>query len=419
MACTIPGYPGRSAGGAGAAMNARPPVTNSPERKCLLLTILCCAVVTGAFAQTIQRDVIGYLPSWKRAVGGKTLHAVDLPLERLTCVNYAFYVPLPDGTIGPKDAVGDSVFLSKDPASGLIPLAHSHGVDVVLSIGGWDDSDLFPALASTPETRALFAHSCCDAIRTYGFDGIDIDWEYPGYPDHKGTPADTRNFTSLLSALRDSLDALGIGRGKRYGLTAALPAGGENLGRIAVADIARILDRLNIMTYDYYGYWDPSANHNSPLFPAAGSDMSRCIDASFKWFHDHLGVPSSRLNIGVPFYGKTYAGCVGPNSGHSGPDTLFSAHGGAGYTQICELAGQFKRLWDTTAQVPYLVDPARQVFVTYEDETSVRAKAAYVLEHDIRGVIIWEITDDLLPDGTTPLLNALAGSLRAPRPALH
>jgi chitinase len=386
---------------------------------CLLLAVLLCAVVTDAFSQGIQRDIIGYLPSWKRMVGNKTLQAADLPLDRLTCVHYAFYIPLPDGTIGPKDAAGDSVYLCKDPASGLIPLAHRQGVDVVLSIGGWDDSDLFPAVASTSATRALFAHSCCDAIRTSGFDGIDIDWEYPGYPEHKGTPVDSRHFTLLLSALRDSLDALGSGTGRRYRLTAALPAGGENLGRIAVADIVPILDRLNIMTYDYYGYWDPSANHNSPLFPAAGSDSSRCIDASYKWFHDQLGVPSSKLNIGIPFYGKAYSGCAGPNSKHSGPDTLFTAYGGASYTQICALAGQFTWLWDTTAQVPYLLDRARQAFVTCEDTNSVRAKAAYVLEHDIRGVIIWEITDDLLPDGTTPLLNVLAGTLRGSRPTSH
>jgi chitinase len=400
-------------------MNTGSPRTCSRSLNHFLITALLCAAVTGTFAQGIQHDIIGYLPSWKRTVGGKALRPADLPLDRLTSLNYAFYVPLSDGTIGPKDAAGDSVYLCNDPAAGLIPLAHRHGVEVVLSIGGWDDSDLFPAVASTPASRSLFAHSCCDVIRTLGFDGIDIDWEYPGYPDHKGTPADTRNFTVLLSVLRDSLDVLGSGRGRRYCLTAALPAGGENLGRIAIADIARILDRLNIMTYDYYGYWDPSANHNSPLFPAAGSDSSRCIDASFKWFHDHLGVPSSKLNIGVPFYGKAYAGCAGPNAKHSGPDTLLSAYGGAGYTEICALPGQFKRNWDTAAQVPYLVNQARQTFVTYEDETSIRAKAAYVHEHGIRGVIIWEITDDMLPDGTTPLLNALAGTLRVSRPALY
>jgi chitinase len=400
-------------------MSPLPMPTTSPVRMCCMLVWLLCAATTSALTQSAHREIIGYLPSWKSTIDGRTLRLADLPLGKFSSINYAFYVPQPDGTIGPKDAAGDSIFLSTDPASGLVPLAHSHGVDVVLSIGGWDDSNVFPAVASTPALRAVFAHSCIDAIKTHAFDGIDIDWEYPGYAEHKGTPADTRNFTLLLTALRDSLDALGSNAGRRYCLTAALPAGGENLARIAVKEIAGVLDRLNLMTYDYYGFWDPSANHNSPLFPSAGSDSSRCIDASFRLFHEQLDVPASKLNIGVPFYGRAYAGCVAPNSVHAGQDTLFFAAAGASYAGIIAASRHFQRVWDNDAKVPYLVNAARRIFVTYEDEESVRAKATYVVDHNIRGVIIWEITDDLLPDGTTPLLNALAGTLHSARPALH
>lgn len=382
-------------------------------RQWCLLAVFWGMTIACARAQDAPIEVIGYLPSWKRIVDGSPLRPASLPLDKLTIINYAFFVPRADGSLVGKDSVGDRLLLSIDPDSGLVPLAHSRGVRVVVSIGGWEDSDLFPAVAATPASRGQFTHSCMDAVRHHDFDGVDIDWEYPGYPDHMGTAADTKNFTALCSALRDSLDALGRSAGRRYLLTAALPAGGEHLRRIDVQAVSEILDWLNIMTYDYYGYWDPIANHNSPLFPHPGSDSTRCIDATFRLFHEQLHVPVSRLVIGIPFYGRAYAECIAPNTPHAGPDTLFFTPGGTGYTEIAGALPLFERVWDDNAGVPYLVHAARRVFVSYEDAESVRAKAAYAADRGIRGVMIWEITDDLRRDSSTPLLNALTGALKA------
>ena len=78
-----------------------------------------------------------------------------------------------------------------DLTKGLLHLAQSQGVEVWPSIGGWTLSDNFPAIAANPELREHFAQQCVDLISAYGFDGIDIDWEYPGYKEHSGTPADS------------------------------------------------------------------------------------------------------------------------------------------------------------------------------------------------------------------------------------
>ena len=114
-------------------------------------------------------------------------------------------------------------------------------------------------MAASREARRNFARQCVALILNYGFDGIDLggfvaprsggegrasspfpdeknaltclrtipppplDWEYPGYEPHAGTPADTANFNLLLDDVRAALDYLGEQTGKYYGLTAALP----------------------------------------------------------------------------------------------------------------------------------------------------------------------------------------------------
>jgi chitinase len=63
---------------------------------------------------------------------------------------------------------------------GIIHLAHAAGAEVYPSLGGWTLSDPFPAMAASAEARANFAENCVKLIQDYDFDGIDIDWEYPG-----------------------------------------------------------------------------------------------------------------------------------------------------------------------------------------------------------------------------------------------
>jgi len=384
-----------------------------------LATVLCLASLlsTTGRTQISPKEVIGYFPSWKWETRNNLVIPAKLPFDKLTTINYAFFVPFPDGTIGGRDSTGDQMYLGGPRERTLIGQAHRQDVSVLLSLGGWSESDNFPVVASSPSLRAAFAHSCVETILRYGFDGIDVDWEYPGYAEHKGTPDDKQNFTLLLAVLKDSLKVLADKTRRSYQLTAALPAGGEHVRDIDVEKVAKILDRLNLMTYDFHGTWDSMANHNSPLYPSAGADPTRCVDASFKLYCDTLGVPASKINIGVPFYGKAFAGCAGLNTPHTGADTTLFSKSGASYYDIAAAFGNFTRFWDEKAKVPYLMSSASQIFVSYDDEESVRAKGEYVVDHGVHGVIIWEITGDSLPDGTTPLLDALVTALHAtPRP---
>jgi chitinase len=386
--------------------------TGRLERNRIMKVRLCClSLVVGISAAGIasaqEREVIGYYPSWKWTSRDNLVTPAKIPYDKLTIINYAFFYPMPDGTITGKDTVGDAMYLRGTPGTRLTDLAREHGVKIMLSLGGWEDSDNFPAVAADPALRAMFVHSCIKAIRAYGFDGIDIDWEYPGFVAHKGTPADRHNYTLLLQTLRDSLTVEGLLKGRNYLLTAALPTSSTTLAMMEIEKVADILDFLNIMTYDFYGPWDPIANHNSPLYPSAAADSSRCVDAACKLFNRTYGIPASKINIGVPFYGQTYTNCTSLNNSHNGADTTHFSRFGAFYYDIVRHIDKCTRYWDERAKVPYLVSKEWKLLISYDDEESVRAKAQYVVDNNLHGLIIWEITGDYMPDGSTPLLNAI------------
>lgn len=368
-----------------------------------------------------RKEIIGYYPSWKWKSRDKVMTPANIPYEKLTIINYAFFYPLSSGELVGRDIVGDEIALKgeRDPQTGaykagssMVDLAHRHGVKVLLSVGGWEDSNNFPEVAASQTTRAAFAHSCLEIAKLYDFDGMDIDWEYPGYAEHKGTRDDKHNFTTLLQITRDSLNAYAKQVGKRMLLTAALPAGVSLLANYDFDKVTGILDMLNIMTYDFSGIWDPVSAHNAPLYSPNETDTLRNVDATFSYYTRTLSVPPSKINLGIPFYGHTFANCTALYGTHAGADTAYFTSEGSSFNEITKLKSKFSRIWDSRAKVPYLVNQSWKVIVSYDDEESVGYKAQYVVDQKVGGVIIWEITGDFLEDGTTPLLDVIVSKFK-------
>lgn len=77
---------------------------------------------------------------------------------------------------------------------------------VSIAIGGWAvSSPPFSNMARTAERRATFIQSVLDFMNTYGFDGVDLDWEYPVATDRDGHPDDKANYVHLVQELREAL----------------------------------------------------------------------------------------------------------------------------------------------------------------------------------------------------------------------
>jgi chitinase len=240
-----------------------------------------------------------------------------------------------------------------------------------------------------PEKRHAFVASCVDTfirgrfavnVSQPGiFEGIDVDWESP-------EAQDAGNFVALLQEFRRQLDAV------RPGLRLSVAVGDTPLMLPGTdfAAVARIVDQVGVMNYDYTGPWDNRTGFVAPLFanpaaPPGYSSIERSI-ASYR----AAGVPAGKLLMGVPFYGYSWTRVEEANHG------LFQEGDGVRedepYHKIRALVGPFLVYRDPRSQAPWRFDG--DTFWTYEDSVSVRYKVSYAARQHLAGVMIWELSGD-------------------------
>jgi chitinase len=378
------------------------------------------------------KEIIGYYPNWQWYDRSKLVNPTSINYNKYSIINYCFFKPETNGTITNTDSWADENLLqgqinwsttpvSYYPNTSIIERAHNAGTKVMVSIGGWTLSDNFPSIAASSTKRTTFASECNRLIRFYNFDGIDIDWEYPGFVEHSGTTADKQNFTLLMQEIKDSLTALGNARGKTYLLSSCFSADPAKAQDIEWQNIVPILDMINVMSYDFFGAFDCIANHNSPLFAPTSGNPNFNLDACFKMLTQNYNVPSNKINLGVAFYGRSQMGAsaLHQTTNCTANTSLFAVDEGTPlyYNTLANIS-QFDSYWDSNAQVPYLLGKtgtaAQGTFVSYDNTVSIGLKAQYVKDNNARGVIIWEITGDYIESGagtgivqSTPLVDTL------------
>lgn len=259
-------------------------------------------------------------------------------------------------------------------------------IKVILSVGGWA-KDGFSQAAETEEGRRKFAESAARITEEYGFDGIDIDWEYPGSSKAgiRSIPEDKENFTLLLKEIRSRLNLFN----EYKTLSIAAGALKSYIKNTQMKEVAGILDYVQLMTYDLYGEWDTVTGHHAALYPSAGGAANS--DEIIRLFAE-AGVPYEKLVMGAAFYSREWkkvkGAAPGSPAGKSG-----RAHS---YDKILKYleTGEKKyiKMWDDNAKAAYLYNGSD--FVSYEDERALQYKAEYVRENNMYGVMYWEYGQD-------------------------
>lgn len=300
---------------------------------------------------------------------------------------------------------------------------HPH-IKTLIAVGGWSWSNRFSDAAADPATRKVFAESSVAFIRAYGFDGVDLDWEYPvegGLEGNSLRPEDKENYTSLLQEIRNELDKAEKEDGKQYVLTIAAGISGSFIKNTELSKIAGIVDWINLMTYDFHGGWETTTNHNAPLY-FSKNDPNNSWGLTVKESVERYkaaNVPMDKVTLGLPFYGKGWTGVDGGGQNGEyqtaipGSNGSFlprgtwddAASGITGIFDYGDLAANYinkkgyKRYWNDEAKVPFLYNQRTKSFISYDDRESIGHKTDFIESQDLGGAMIWDLSLDCRTSG--------------------
>lgn len=357
---------------------------------CLGLFLASMALSTGCGTTEQAAEpspaVIAYVGGYRGLVNTDCISP-----EKITHINYAF-VNLVDGLATLSNEATDTVnFRTLNALKGQNP-----DLKLLISIGGWTWSGTFSDAVLTAQGRERFAHSATELVERFDLDGIDIDWEYPGFGGLKGNVVreqDKENYTLMFAALRRQMDSLSRITGKPYLLTTAVGGFEKFLEHTEMDKAQQYLDYVNLMTYDYYP--DKIAVHHTNLYASDRYPQDNSGDIAFRAFRD-AGVPAEKLVMGIAFSSRAFRLKEGAQAGLA-DSVETQVRVGGGFTRIkdsLENRKGYVKYWDETARAPYLFHPEEKVFVTYDDERSVMEKCRYALQNGMGGVMFWEYTSD-------------------------
>ena len=401
-----------------------------------------------------NKKVVGYFPNY--AIGSDAhehFNIADLQWDVLTHVQYAFGVvnkntcEIECGDVANdiQNRFDDNTFIHKGKAIkmdeslgyyGQFNIMHTlkkmyPNVTVLISTGGWGASEGLWYATQNEASMRKFSKSAVAFIRKYGFDGIDIDFEFPSETPLSGNytdftesirPGIANRYAQFIRILSEDLSTAAKQDGKYYWLTSAVSASSWVLGGQTNSDFLDYLDFVSVMSYDYHGGWNNYVENQANLYPDPADNETAQMDVKtlgFDWSYKFYRgkVQSEKILMGVPYYTRGWANVSGGTNGLHGSSGNPLTNATDGLNLWCDLdangnevaAGanplwhvmnlmktnsNYKKYWDPVGKVPHIYNASNGAFLTFEDTDSVQERINYVKNQNLGGVLIWVMHGD-------------------------
>ena len=345
---------------------------------------------------TTGSTVVGYVYSGTLSRWGSTkLEDIftTTALNTLDVVNYGFATVDANGNLVLNNT-GFTKYVDE------ILKLRQKGIRVLLCIG--ENSKNFSDMTFDTNKMNSFVKQVVAAVEQYHFDGVDIDWEFPGVSTGRDVSIDRPNYTKLIKALRQALDSAQESGGTKYLLTAAIPGTSWGSERYEMNILDNYLDYVNMMSYDLNN--TEIACHHTPLHTStAAKAYGFSIEYGVNRFVS-LGFNKKQIVAGIAFYGKYYK-----NATALGKSATFSKN--IHYTEIAKTylkGGNYQQLWDEVAKAPYILNTVTGEYISYDNVRSVTEKCKYSKSSGIMGVMFWDYSEDT----TGTLLKAIGDEMK-------
>ncbi|SMC24859.1 Chitinase, GH18 family [Andreprevotia lacus DSM 23236] len=376
------------------------------------LLALCAAMLFVALPAVAKPLIVGYYPFWTIFQNQNSL--AQIPFEQLDYLTYVYARPHPDASITPGDYVADLSFAYSGPEGPgsvrggyaklrEIKTRYPH-LKTLLSIGGWNWSTPFPAIAADPVLRARFAANALDFIDRHCFDGIEIDWQYPvvgGTPELHPRPDDQVNKALLLQALRGAMDLRGHATGRHYTLSTTLGVNGTQLQPPLTRDEVAPVDFAVVSAFDFQGDDALHTTHSAPLRGRDGNNVAHVAEVLRQ-----RGVPASKLLLALDLEATSWIG-VDPHAHglyqkatgrpfgswddtDTGPTGTFTAS----EVRYMLADPNYVEYWDDVAHASFLYNAQRRQFVTFESPRAASEKLDFADQAGYAGVALWQLGSD-------------------------
>ena len=318
----------------------------------------------------LSQRVVGYYPQW--VVGN--LQPEDIDLSIVSHVIHSFAWPNEDGSISSYDGMF---------GSGMSETIHAQGSKFLLSLGGWGNHIGFEVISADADLRELFINNLASICLINGYDGIDLDWEFP----------DSENDKENLNLLVSEMDSIFSIINPEWLITMAIPVSNWYGQWHDFEFLNQYVDFFNAMTYGTHGNWSSHSGHLSPLYPSpAGDPDGSCHDNMF-YLSTIRNIPKSKINIGMPFWGLKWNS---PNINEPFTGNTTDIY----FNEINNLIGDgWTEYWDSDALCPYLIKNDNTQIITYENPLSIGIKCQYAIEEELGGLMIWALSYDKTENG--------------------